>query len=173
MARQKENKSKFLQESEKTSAESGLVLSSERMTAMFEQEEEIKPEHLERMNLPRMMKPADVPIWSAENPKVLRAVIVSVVESPASTVKGFLLWLKNRAGHELTFPCTGVIRNALAPGIKVDDSTDETLKESNGELKAALDKHVGRTIILKRTANQQSQKYKKEMFMFDVFLLKE
>ncbi len=109
---------------------------------------------IERMNMPQMVKPGEVPMDG-----IVSGLIMKVVDSPVATVKGKLLWLKHSTGQEFTFPCTGVIRNALAPGV-----------ENGKDLSAALEKHVGKTFIAKRTPSKQSQKYKKEMFMFDVFL---
>lgn len=109
---------------------------------------------VERMNLPQMVKPGDVPLEG-----IVSGEIVKICNSPVSTVKGKLLWLRHENGTEFMFPCTGVVRNALAPGV-----------EGDKDLVAALEKHVGKTFIAKRTPGKQSAKYKKEMFMFDVFL---
>ena len=106
----------------------------------------------QRRNLPPMVKPVDVPIES-----VICAEIVRVVDSPVSTVKGKLLWLRAESGQEFTFPCTGVIRSALAPGLSGDD------------LQTKLDKEIGKVLILKRLEDKMSDKFKKAMFMFDVF----
>ncbi len=106
---------------------------------------------LVRRNLPAMVKPGDVPLGG-----IVSGEILKIVDSPVSTVKGKLLWLKHSTGQEFLFPCTGVIRNALAPG------------KDGKELAEALDKEVGNVIIAKRTESKPS-KYKKEMFMFDVF----
>ncbi len=109
-----------------------------------------------------MVKPDQVPVWTPENPKVLQATVCKICDSPNSTIKGKLLWLKLRNGTEITFPCTGVIRNALAPGVKDDDA----------KLEVALEKYVGEEIIIKRTPDKQNNKFKKNMFMFDVLLVK-
>ncbi len=108
---------------------------------------------LKRRNMPRLVKPGDVPIGG-----VISGVIVDIVDSPVSTVKGKLLWLRHESGIEYTFPVTGVIRNALAPGCKGDDN----------ELGTKLKEEVGKTLVAKRLENSPS-KYKREMFMFDVF----
>lgn len=106
-----------------------------------------------RRNLPMLIKPGDVPVGG-----FVRGEIVKIVNSPVSTIKGLLLWLRNSEGIEFVFPCTGVIRSALAPGI-----------EDKEELRAALEKEVGNSLIARRQPSKQSDKYKKEMFMFDVF----
>ena len=108
---------------------------------------------LVRRNMPAMVKPGEVPIGSA-----ISGVIKGVVNSPVSTVKGKLLWIQHESGVEFTFPATGVIRNALAPGV-----------DGEKELTAALEKFVGKTIVAKRLDDKTSAKYKKAMFMFDVF----
>lgn len=120
--------------------------------AIFQTGGEVDMSKMKRRNMPQMVKPADVPIDS-----VITAEIVDIVDSPVSTVKGKLLWLRAPNGQEFTFPCTGVIRNALAPG------------KEDKEVKEALDKLKGKTLVLKRTADKQSAKFKKNMFMFDVF----
>jgi len=151
----KKNKSKFLAESEAQAVAIVPTLDA----ALFDGEAIPDDEKaIERLNLPTMLKPDQVPVWSAENPKVLRALVVKIVDSPKSDIKGKLLWLRLKNGTEITFPCTGVIRNALAPGIKADD---------DAKLTPALEKFVGETLIFRRTPNRPS-KYKKAMFMFDV-----
>lgn len=109
---------------------------------------------MKRMNMPAMVKPSDVPVGSA-----ISGVIKSVHNSQVSTVKGKLLWMQHESGAEFTFPATGVIRNALAPGV-----------DGEKELTAALEKFVGKTLVAKRLDDKTSAKYKKAMFMFDVFI---
>lgn len=108
---------------------------------------------LVRRNTPMLVKPDSVPVGGA-----VTGEIISIVNSPVSTVKGKLLWLRHESGTEFTFPCTGVIRNALCPGV-----TGEK------ELEAALAKEVGKQFVAIRQENKPNAKYKKEMFMFDVF----
>lgn len=108
---------------------------------------------LKRRGMPTLIKPDQIPVNS-----VVTAEIVEILPSPVSTVKGFLAHLKSDNGTEFTFPITGVIRNALAPGVR----------DNEKELKAALDAEVGKILVLKRLANKPS-KFKKEMFVFDVF----
>src|SRR6185295_12855529 len=98
---------------------------SAAMKALFAAPAGFKPEGLKRRNLPRIMKPGNVPVGGCVSGK-----IVEIVKSPSSTVKGFLLYLKHETGEEFLFPCTGAIRQALAPGRE---------KDSN-ELKLELDK---------------------------------
>ena len=107
-----------------------------------------------RRNLPQMVKPGEIPVGG-----VVTAEIIAVVDSPVSTVKGKLLHLRNEAGKEFTFPATGTIRNALAPG-KTEDGD---------ELQKALEKFVGKLIVLERAEDKMSAKYKKTMFMFNVY----
>lgn len=112
----------------------------------------------ERRNMPQMIKPGDVPMGG-----IVSGTILKIVDSPVSTVKGKLLWLVHPSGQEFTFPVTGVIRNALCPGI---------VGESK-ELKAALEAEVGKLFIAKRLPGKISGKFKKEMFMFDVYTAKQ
>jgi len=136
----------------KMAAEAAANATPSTALAIFQTGGEVDMSKMKRRNMPQMVKPADVPIDS-----VITAEIVDIVDSPVSTVKGKLLWLRAPNGQEFTFPCTGVIRNALAPG------------KEDKEVKEALDKLKGKTLVLKRTADKQSAKFKKNMFMFDVF----
>lgn len=112
---------------------------------------EVDLSRFKRRNMPQMVKPGDVPVGA-----VITATIVDVVDSPVSTIKGKLLWLETN-GQEFTFPLTGVIRNALVQG-KADKEAEEAIK-----------KLIGKTIVLKRSPDRTSSKYKKSMFMFDVY----
>ncbi len=125
---------------------------STAMIALFANNPGVDIGKLERRNMPQMIKPGDVPMGG-----IVSGEIIKIVNSPVSTVKGKLLWLKHSSGTEFTFPCTGVIRNALAPGLEGKD------------VDAALQAEVGKLFFAKRTMDKQSQKYKKNMFMFDVF----
>lgn len=155
----------------KESASTAVALAPSMMAQLFTNETKpLDESKLERLNAPRLLKPDQVPVWTKENPVTLQGEIVRILPSPNSTIKGFVLWLMTPGGVELTFPCTGVVRSALAPGAKIDDTNGTTLKESTAALAAALEKHVGKTLFLKRTANQMNAKFKKDMFMFDVFI---
>lgn len=144
-------KTKFVEESEKQSS-----APSPAMLALFQPSNESvqRMESLERRNMPAMYKPGDVPVGG-----VVSGEIIKIVDSPVSTVKGKLIWLRNDSGIEFTFPATGVIRNALAPGVKDDGD----------KLTEVLEKEIGKMFYAKRLPDKQSTKYKKPMFMFDVF----
>ncbi len=107
-----------------------------------------------RRNLPRILKPASVPVEGCVSGK-----IKAIVDSPSSTVKGFLLHLEHETGEEYLFPCTGTIRQALAPGREKDSK----------ELKAQLEKEIGKTLVAVRKESIHSDKYDKDMFVFDVY----
>lgn len=143
-------KSKFAEESE---ANNKLELAENSKIQVFRPAAEIDFSQFKRQNMPAMVKPGDVAVGG-----VIRSKILGVVDSPVSTVKGKLLHLQTPEGTEFTFPATGVICNALAPGKKDD------------ELQAALEKHVNKTLILVRTPDKMSGKYKKSMYMFDVYM---
>lgn len=161
-------KSEFQKEAENNSVALPSV-----MNQLFSRETKpIDETKVERLNLPRLLKPDQVPVWTPDNPVTLQGKIHRVCPSPNSTIKGFVLWLITPSGMEITFPCTGVVRSALAPGVKLDDTNATTLKESTKALADALEKHVGKVLFLKRTANQMNTKYKKDMFMFDVYTAK-
>lgn len=119
---------------------------------------------MHRRNMPQMVKPDAVPVGGT-----VTAVIVDIVKSPVSTIKGMLLWLHLiifspdgkkmfKTGKEITFPCTGVIRNALAPGV-----------DGEKDLLAALSKHKGKLLCATRTDDKLNTKFKKNMFMYDCF----
>lgn len=139
----------FAAESEATAKENAP---SAAMLALFKPGGNALPANLKRRNLPQMVPPGEIPVDA-----IVSGEIIDVVDSPVSTVKGKLLWLRHESGAEFTFPCTGVIRNALAPGL------------SGKELDEALKKEIGKNFYAKRTLDKQSAKYKKAMFMFDVF----
>lgn len=129
---------------------------SAAMLALFNAPGSITLSNSQRLNMPAMLKPKDFPIDA-----VLQGEIVKIVDSPVTTVKGKLLWLRLAGGKEITFPCTGVVRSALAPGVEADDKK---------ALQAALDKHVGKVLSLKRGIDGSSTKYNRSVFMFEVFL---
>jgi hypothetical protein len=97
---------------------------------------------IKRRNLPRMVKPIDIPING-----IVHGEILDIVDSPVSTIKGKLLRMKNETS-EFLFPLTGVLRQALG---------DEPQKE------------VGQYLFAVRQPDGMSAKYKKQMFVFDVF----
>jgi hypothetical protein len=138
---------------------------SPAMLALFKPLDPAKLEKLKRRNIPRMIKPDQVPIGS-----VVSGKIHAIVNSPTSEVKGKLLWLVNESGTEFTFPVTGVIRSALAPGIKNDDD----------KLTAHLEKELGKTFYARRQPDGEDLKHGtepdgkgKKMFVFDVFTSEE
>lgn len=144
--------SKFAQEAQQAAAATQQAASAMVLSLTVPADKLPDEAKIVRRNMPAMIRPADVPVGS-----MISGVIVAIVDSPVSTIKGKLLHLRHESGTEYTFPCTGVIRNALAPGKK------------DKELDAALEKEVGKTLFAKRLPNKTSQQYKKDMFMFDVF----
>ena len=145
-------KSKFASESEANNAAAATVAENPNAMQIFAPAGAVDLTQFKRRNLPAMIKPGDVAVGG-----IIQAEILGVVDSPVSTVKGKLLHLQTAEGTEFTFPATGVIRNALVPG------TDDD------ELQTALEKYIGKIIILVRTPDKMSAKYKKSMFMFDVY----
>lgn len=143
--------SKFVQESAAAAGAATAAVTKQIMSLTTPADQ--LPGNLLRRNMPPMIKPGDIPVGAA-----ISGEIVSVVDSPVSTIKGKLLWLRHSSGQEFTFPCTGVIRNALAPG-----------KKEGEELDKVLEKEVGKTLYAKRLPDKTSSKYKKTMYMFDVF----
>ncbi len=138
----------------------GQIAPSTAMVALFAANPNaaaiIDESKFKRRNMPQMVKPGDVPMGG-----IVSGLIVDIVDSPVSTVKGKLIWIRHENGTEFTFPCTGVIRNALAPG------------KDGADLDKALRAEIGNLIMAKRVPDKQSAKYKKNMFMFDVFTAKQ
>lgn len=163
-------KTKFAAESESTA----VALATETAAALFTREDgsTVDESKLQRLNAPRLLKPDQVPVWTPANPIILTGELIQVLPSPNSQIKGFVLWMKLPSGMEITFPCTGVIRSALAPGCKIDDKNEAVEEKSTAALKLALDKHVGRTLYFKRTSNTMNKNFKREQFMFDVWTSK-
>ena len=131
---------------------------------------------LKRLNLPRMIKATDADGENIPVDGIVAGIIVDVVPSPVSTIKGSLLWLHlvdfgedgtpMANGREITFPAVGVVRAALAPGVESDAGKD------NGQDKArkAMLEHKGKLIVLQRQPDKMNSKYKKAMGMWDVRL---
>lgn len=132
---------------------------SKAMLALFAKPSGIDLSKAKRINLPAMILPKNFPIYSEENQAVLIGEIVKGVNSPASTVKGKCIWLKLPNGDEKLLPCTGTIRSALFPGVEADSP----------KLIDEINKLKGKTYAFKRLENIANNKYKKDMFSFDVF----
>jgi hypothetical protein len=166
---QKHKNSMGSKKENKAAAETAEASSTSTAVSLFQSSNAVgMPDlsQLKRRNMAQLIKPGDVPVDG-----VVSGIIEAVVDSPVSTVKGKLFHLslvsfdeKNKptkTGVEITFPITGSIRQAIAPG-----------KSDEKELNAALEKEVGNLLILKRCPSKQSGKYKKEMFIFDVYTSK-
>lgn len=122
---------------------------------------------LKRRNLPQMIKAVDGDRQNIPLGGIVAGIIVDVCKSPVSTVKGSLLWLHIvsfddkgnpvKTGTEITFPATGVIRNALAPGVEGEDNCRKVMLQLKGHL-----------LVAQRQENKPNKKYGKEMTMWDV-----
>lgn len=142
-------------ESAETTTAVARVEASPAMLALFQaNNERIEQLKLERRNLPQMIKPSEVPVGGA-----IMGEIIKIVDSPVTTVKGKLLWLKHESDQEFLFPCTGVIRSALAPGIERDSE----------KLQTVLEKEIGKIFIAKAQGTKPSKQGGRDMFMFDVY----
>jgi hypothetical protein len=97
----------------------------------------------QRRNMPKMVKPSDIPVGG-----MVVGEIVRFVNSPVSTIKGKLVWLKLESGQEITFPVTGVIRAALSDN---------------------LDEEIGKILIAKREESIQNKKFGRDMYLFTIF----
>lgn len=133
------------------SKETSTAALSAATNSIFQTALEVDTSKFTRKNVPQILKPGDMPVGGG-----FQAEIVSVVDSPVSTVKGKLLWLKTTAGQEFTFPLTGDVRNSLAPGKEGD------------ELEKALKPLIGKTLIVKRAADKAGTE--KKIVKLDVFI---
>ena len=107
------------------------------------------PDNVTRRNTPVLVNHADVAVGAT-----ISGEIIAVLDSPTSTIKGSLLHLRHASGQEYTFPATGSVRTALAPGKALD------------ETKAALAKEIGKTVYIKRLADKAGGK---QTYLFDVY----
>lgn len=144
--------------SKNTTVEKHNETPSPAMPALFQAPAKLDMAKLVRHNAPKMYKPSDVPVGG-----VVTGKIIKFLPSPVSTIKGMLVWLELENGQEITFPVTGVIRSALAPGVKNEDGK---------VLADTLEKFVGDYLVAKRTDDVVNAKYKKAQYMFDVYTMK-
>jgi hypothetical protein len=109
-----------------------------------------------KLNLPPLVRMKDVPIGTIISGKV-KAVIENFTGK--SELKGsHVLHLTAPDNEtEFLFPATGVLRQALT-------------RDSEGN-KVEIKSFIGKTLFIKRTDNQMNDKYKKEMFMFDISVM--
>lgn len=115
----------------------------------------------ERRNKPQLLKPDTIPVGQS-----VIAEILDACNSPNTSIKGKCLWLRHKSGAEMLLPVTGVIRQALVPGVKNDESD---------KLLAELKKDIGKILVVKRLPDTYTRKYAasneppKVQFMFDVW----
>lgn len=166
-------KTKFAEESKSTLP--AVRGPSEAMLAMFapKKENESVLDGLKRANMPRLVKAVDRNGENIPVNGVVCGIIVDVIPSPKSDIKGSLLWLHIvdfdakqkpvKTGIEICFPATGVIRQALAPGAK---GKDEEKEESARQIMLGLKGHL---LVCKRQANIHNKNYAKDMTSWDVY----
>lgn len=123
---------------------------------------------LQRQNLPRFVKAVENGVEVIPVGGMVSGIIVDVVKSPATTIRGSLLWLHLvdisgekpvATGIEITMPATGTIRSALARGIDGEEKALEAMKL-----------HKGKLFVAVRESDKLNKKYKKDMTMWDVRL---
>ncbi len=102
---------------------------------------------LKKRSQPRLITHSAVPAGKSVSGK-----IIAVIESPVSTVKGMLLHVQHANGEEFTFPCTGTVRSALAPGRFDGD---------NAALLKVLEKEIGKQFVATRLTGDK--------IVFDVY----
>jgi hypothetical protein len=157
----KAEESKFAQESSQLPVVAGAekYQPSAAMLEIFKKPDDMDSEltvlleTARRLNLPEMLLPSQIPMGV-----IVTGEIIKFIPSPKTSIKGRMIWLKNK-GIEFLIPAPGGIRSALAPGLKDEDE----------KLDDVLETHVGRTLILKKTGVRPS-KYKNNMFLFEVFI---
>lgn len=141
---------------------------SSTMLALFQGKPVGILDGMKRRNLPQMIKAVEQDHTNIPVGGTVAGVIIDVCKSPVSTVKGSLLWLHlvkfddkgekaEKTSVEITFPATGVIRNALAPGVDGEENARKVMLELKGHLFIAV-----------RQANKANKQYGKEMTMWDV-----
>lgn len=147
---------------------------SSAMLALFKGEHSPALSNLKRRNIPQLVKAVDKDGVNIPVGGVLSAVIIDVIKSPKASIKGSLLWLHIvrfegdkpvATGIEITFPATGVIRQALAPGV-----TDEDQDKKQQKALAEMLKFKGYLLVAKRQPDRQDSRYKKTMTVWDVYL---
>ena len=128
---------------------------------------------LKRKNLPQLVKAVDQGKENIPVGATVIGIIVDVVRSPVTTIKGSLLWLAllkpsedgrtlENIGMEICFPATGAIRQALCPGLKKDDENKE--EKARKEMLA----FKGFLFCAQRMPNKISKDYQKEMTTWDI-----
>lgn len=129
-------------------------------------------DNLVRVNLPQMVKPKEKN--GRENMPVgftLSGLLIDVVPSPKASIKDSLLWLHvvtwddkgnpQASGTEITFPASGSIRNALAPGID---------RKDQDKAREKMLAHKGKILVLTRVPDKHNTEFNKDMYIFDVRL---
>jgi len=179
MAKVVQKRSEFAKEAEATSTAVAACGPSAAMLALFSKKTETESalDTMKRMNMPQLIKAVDrngenIPIGG-----VVAGIIVDVIASPKTDIKGSLLWLhlvnfegpKNtpvKTGVEITFPATGVIRQALAP-----NAEGERGAEKEGNARIIMLKYKGHLFVAKRQENRPTKEdAAKEMTTWDVRL---
>lgn len=166
MPKKEQKKSEFAKESEALAVTNPGP--SAAMVALFQSGNSGNVmDTLVRKNMPQMIKAVDGGKENIPVGGVISGVLVDVVKSPVSTIKGSLLWLHlvkfddggnpEKTGVEITFPATGVIRSALAPGQEGEDAARKEMLKLKGHL-----------FVAQRMPNKMNSKYKKEMTTWDV-----
>lgn len=152
---------KIVKKSEDPEAQRILMEQQKNMaTVLFAVPKGFDEKKLTRRNMPRLIQPDSVPVGS-----IVSGKIINILESPVATIKGKLIHLEHESGEEFTFPCTGVIRQALVPG-RFSSKNEE---ENEAKLMEALQKEIGKMLYAKRLPDGTDRKFKKRMFVFDVF----
>ena len=98
---------------------------------------------MKRRGIPQMLDWKTIPIGG-----IVAGEIIAILNSPNSSIEGKLLHLRMESGNEISAPITGSIRKALS----------ENLEEEVGKKFAAV-----------RLDDKISEKYKKNMYIFDVY----
>ena len=111
------------------------------------------PATAKRLNMPRLVKGGDVPIGAAVSGEVI--AIVENFTGKKEMEGSRVLHMKSASGTEFLFPLTGVVKKALS--LKNGKPCDPA-------------EYVGDMLYITRQADGVSGKYKKAMFMFDVFV---
>lgn len=107
---------------------------------------------MKRRSRPQLVKPDAIPIGG-----VIAGKILAFLPSFKKTIKGELLHLVDDTGKEFYFPVTAQIAGAFG-------ATDG--KNVSAEVKK---EETGKQFVARRLADQMSAKWKKNMYVFEVF----
>ena len=119
----------------------------------FVKDDTLIPANAKKVSSARLVKPSDVPVGAGFRAKITG--FKKNITGQENMREAICMALTHANGDDFLFPVSGVIRKSL---VNSDGKLDEKSL-------------TGKEIIIKRQPDGMSGKYKKTMFMFDVYLL--